>query len=91
MSPTRNDAITFGMLRGALEILLRNSTRVCTPGKEREMLALRVPDSLDCDVQNIITFYDEKLLHMFVNTYAWMRNAFKVQRRSEILVPESKS
>jgi len=54
------------------------------------MLALRVSDSLDCDAQNI-TFYDEKLLHTFVNTYAWMRNAFKVQRLSEILVPGSKS
>jgi len=30
-------------------------------------LALRVPDSLDFDVQNIITFYDGKLLYMFVN------------------------
>jgi len=69
LSPTRNDAITLGMLRGALGIILCYSTRVCTPGKLREMLALRVPDSLDCDVQNI-TFYDEKLLHMFVNTYA---------------------
>lgn len=75
------------MLRSALVInTIAGLTRVCTPGKEREMLALRVPDSLDCDVQNI-TFYDERLLHMFVNKYAWMRNAFKMQRRSEILVP----
>jgi len=71
LSPTRNDAITLGMLRGALGINnIAGLTRVCTPGKEREMLALRVPDSLDCDVQNIITFYYERLLHMFVNKYA---------------------
>lgn len=70
LSPTRKDAITLGMLRSALVInTIAGLTRVCTPGKERGMLALRVPDSLDCDVQNI-TFYDERLLHMFVNKYA---------------------